>query len=268
METRRRGLLLLAVLMSLVACRSYEARWLDDRSGEASWREGEDWSVEFRVYGSLQEQFERGALGGRVDVLTLVDELSKPGGAKRVFCVGVLEGGRGIVTVVRGRSYVSTVDSSTGEPVTRPARPGDESAWLVAARVPKWYGLEVGPIRGYAELEARIAEELSSRGFDLSEPTPIWLRGSASSIRGDVVDRGSPSDGELRFVEVAFQEPSERLDVVGVFVRGEAGSMKPENSAGSFHVLADGRAARLEDLDFTGGTLAFPSTFRMPESVR
>ena len=190
--------------------------------------------------------------------------------------IGALAGLGGEIMMIDGETWVSAVDLSPGAsaeagsvPELRLATQDDHATLFVQASVPSWEELPLEPCANLAELEKQIADQLASRGWDRSTPTPVRIRGTATQLRLHVIRGACPiaqPDGPAPWRwQLGEASAGEAVELVGIFVEGAAGRLTHHTGSTHLHAKTDRVMGHLEELALGRATLLLPS---LPPSWR
>lgn len=200
-------------------------------------------------WGTMREALRLGDSRPRVDLADLA--------ANDAVGVGALAGLEGEVTITGGRVLVATVEGT--ECRVRDARADATATLLVRAEVADWEEHPLPDCASYAELDAAVAEVLAARGFDLEQPTPVRIRGDATSLEYHVIAGACPiatPDGPAPW---RFDGPLDDVVLVGFFVEGAAGRFTHHTSSSHLHVVAPGKTGHLDEVSLERAVLLVPS---------
>ena len=206
---------------------------------------------DLRAWGEMRAVLRDGDTSARVRPL----EVTGP----HTIAVGALAGLEGEITIDGGRALVAHAETPDGEVRVQHARPRDQAALLLSQDVSRWHEVELEACADYEALEARIAEELTARGFELREPTAIRVVGTAERIRLHVVRGACPiarPDGPAPW---RYDGPAKRVQLVGFFVDGAAGRWTHHGRRSHLHAITETAMGHVDQLHLSGARLFVPA---------
>lgn len=201
------------------------------------------------IYGAMREVLREGRSHGRVEVssVTHADSVG----------VGALAGLEGEVTILDGRALVSRVEA---EGITvREARPGEQAALLVAARVGEWREFQLPDSGDYDSLESHLRAKLVEAGFELDVPTPVRITGAAERLSLHVIAGACPIANPEGPAPWRFDGPADEVTLVGFYAEGAAGRLTHHNHSSHLHALAGEVVGHLDDVHLRGARLFLPA---------
>ena len=172
--------------------------------------------------------------------------------------VGALAGLAGEITIVDGETLVATSEPGAATANVRAAGPGDHATLLVVDDVPEWRPYELGDVRSYDELEARIATQLQRLGCDPTAATPVRVRGKAPHLALHVIAGSCPFANPGGPPPWRFAGAAEHVELVGFYVEGAAGRLTHHDRTSHLHAVCDAAMGHLDDVALTGAVLLLP----------
>lgn len=197
----------------------------------------------------MREVLREGRDHGRVEVVSVTHSDS--------VGVGALAGLEGEVTILDGHALVSRLESD-GITV-RDARPGEQAALLVSARVKDWQELKLPDCEDYRALESCIRGSLIVNGFDPRSPTPVRIIGRAERLCVHVIAGACPiadPDGPAPW---RFDGPADDVTLVGVYVEDAAGRLTHHNHVSHLHAHAGPVTGHLDEVELRDAKLFLPA---------
>jgi len=207
------------------------------------------------TWGTMREVLRQGKSEGRVALANIA--------TPHTIGVGALEGLAGEVTIVDGRVLVASAtignDDANGVPLVRDATDTDRAALLVLADVPAWKEIELGVCGSYEELERAIAAQLQLRQVDLTDPTPIRVRGIAQQVDFHVIAGSCPIADPAGPAPWRHSCRSETVELIGFYVEGAAGRLTHHTHSSHLHVVAGDLMGHVDAVNLQNAVLLLPS---------
>ena len=208
-----------------------------------------DGGLETQVYGEMREVLREGRSHGRVEVSSVTHSDS--------IGVGALAGLEGEVTILDGRALVSRLEDD--RITVREARPEEQAALLVTARVGEWREVQLPDCEDYDALDSNVRSALVEAGFEPDVPTPVRITGAAGRLRLHVIAGACPIANPDGPAPWRFDGPAEEVTLVGFFAEGAAGRLTHHNHSSHLHASTGEVVGHLDDVQLRGARLFLPA---------
>lgn len=153
--------------------------------------------------------------------------------------IGALAGLEGELTILDGVIHAARVTTDYGLSSTALSgeQSSDSATLLAICEVAEWERILLDEVSSLAALEKIVASELSSRGFDLSQPVPFKVDATFSEISIHVLNHSCPianPDGPEPW-RGEFRAKNGHL--VGIYAVGFGGKLTHHGSDSHIHAI-------------------------------
>ena len=205
-----------------------------------------------RYWGELRPVLREGLTEARVGLDAVV--------GPDTVAVGLLEGLSAEVTVIGGVVHLAEVIDATAPDGVRTPRAtvADRATLLVAADVPQWAAIDLGPLTSLDDLEQRLRTAATDQGLPPG-PFPFRVEGRATTVDLHVLDHSCPlanPDGPAPWRHTATDTP---VVLVGFHAPDSAGVLTHHDRTSHTHAYLPNTklSGHLDAIRFNNGARLF-----------
>jgi acetolactate decarboxylase len=199
--------------------------------------------------GEMRQVMREGDLSGRVPLHEIASQ-------RHVYAVGPIEGLRGEVTVLDGKSYLSRIEKGVPVVETSFAR---RACFLVYAQVERFVEVALPEgIKGGPDLEDFIGKAASKERLDIREPFPFLLKGRPKTVDYHIVNKTDPAPhtpADHEKVKVKARLTDAPMTIIGFWSKSHHGIFTHHGTNVHMHLVTDDKqvAGHVDALDPASG---------------
>lgn len=137
-----------------------------------------------QYYGNYKEMLHTQKLEGVVDLKTVLS-------APHTYAVGALDQGKGEITVIDGKIWLTSVRNNSAES-SHTIRKREKAVLLVSAQVRNWQEVSIPYEMPEPEWHRFVLEQAKLHGLDTEAPFPFLLKGSFKDLKWHVINGRNP----------------------------------------------------------------------------